>query len=79
MLVLEGIKKAFTVDMKQNLQTPLTQEACTAPWNDFAGQWENKYSYGNKKSLEGQLQEPHRILRSIPLEDAVRIIYRPIL
>jgi transposase-like protein len=40
-------KKAFTVDMKQIYNAP-TQEAAKAALDDFAGQWENKYSYAIK-------------------------------
>ena len=40
-------KKAFTADMKHIYNAP-TQEAAKAALNDFAGQWENKYSYAIK-------------------------------
>lgn len=40
-------KKAFTSDMKHIYNAP-TQEAAKAALEDFAGQWESKYSYAIK-------------------------------
>ncbi|CAZ97226.1 Transposase (pseudogene), Mutator family [Zobellia galactanivorans] len=40
-------KKAFTVDMKHIYNAP-SQEAARAALEDFAGQWEYKYSYAIK-------------------------------
>ncbi|SHE50869.1 Transposase (or an inactivated derivative) [Mariniphaga anaerophila] len=40
-------KKAFTRDMKQIYNAP-TKEAAKAALNDFASQWEDKYSYAIK-------------------------------
>jgi len=44
-------KKAFTKDMKQIYDAP-TKQAAEAALNDFALQWENKYSYAIKSWRE---------------------------
>jgi len=38
-------KKAFTVEYEANFTTALPGGCQDGPGHDFAGQWENKYSY----------------------------------
>jgi transposase-like protein len=64
-------KKAFTADMKHIYNAP-TQEAAKAALNDFAGQWENKYSYAIK-SWRDNWQEL-TVFFEFPLE-IFKIIY----
>ena len=64
-------KKAFTADMKHIYNAP-TQEAAKAALNDFAGQWENKYSYAIK-SWRDNWQEL-TVFFEFPLE-ILKIIY----
>jgi transposase-like protein len=64
-------KKAFTRDMKQIYNAP-TKEAAAAALKDFAGQWEDKYSYAIRSWRENW--EDLTVFFEFPLEIR-KIIY----
>ena len=64
-------KKAFTRDMKQIYNAP-TKEAAKAALEDFASQWEGKYSYAIKSWRDNW--EDLTVFFEFPLEIR-RIIY----